>query len=239
MRSGLIYLIINTINGKRYIGQTVKTLRQRWQQHKAHAKQGADTLLGKAIRKYGPESFTIEVVAESYAPFLDDAEKLAIWVYQSHVRRGGYNLTHGGDGTPAGPDNPNYGKPRSEEIRKKISESNTGRTVSAETRKRISDAKQGWAPSEQHRKRVSTAIQGNVFALGLKKLNASSKYYGVSFKSSRPSNKKWRCSFKAGKRIEVGYYYAEIEAAHAHDAYVIEHGLERPLNFPVSVLQAA
>jgi predicted GIY-YIG superfamily endonuclease len=45
MRSGLIYLITNTVNGKRYIGQTVRTLRQRWQQHVRDAKQGVDTLL--------------------------------------------------------------------------------------------------------------------------------------------------------------------------------------------------
>ena len=45
------------INGKHYIEQTTKTPEQRFKQH---AK--ADSVIGKVIRKYGAENFSIEVL---------------------------------------------------------------------------------------------------------------------------------------------------------------------------------
>lgn len=35
-----------------------------------------------------------------------------------------------------------------------------------------------------------------------------------------------------GKSHNVGRFRSEIEAAHAADAYILQHGLNRPLNFP-------
>lgn len=97
MRTGIIYLITNTVNGKQYVGQTLQSLKRRWQSHRAAVSGASDLAIHRAIRKYGHESFTIEVVAESYEPFLDTVEKLAIWSYQSHTSQNGYNMTAGGD----------------------------------------------------------------------------------------------------------------------------------------------
>ena len=56
------------------------------------------------------------------------------------------------------------------------------------------------------------------------------KYPGVSFREDR---QKWRVQFSyKGKKIYVGYYFTEIAAAKAHDAYVRTHKLDRPLHFP-------
>lgn len=58
-----IYLITNLINGKQYVGQTIRSdPRYRWREHKSEAKRHARYLLGKAIRKYGPENFKFEVI---------------------------------------------------------------------------------------------------------------------------------------------------------------------------------
>ena len=58
MYEGYIYLITNKINGKQYIGQTVKTVQKRWSRHLADSKN-FDFYFYKAIRKYGKENFKV------------------------------------------------------------------------------------------------------------------------------------------------------------------------------------
>lgn len=61
---------------------------------------------------------------------------------------------------------------------------------------------------------------------------ASSVYYGVHWMTDR---EKWCTTIRfAGKRIYVERFNDEVAAAKAYDAYVIEHGLDKPLNFPES-----
>ena len=60
---GVVYLIFNKVNGKMYVGQTVRTVEERF---KEHAKRKT-TLIGKAIRKYGAENFSIEVLKRCYS----------------------------------------------------------------------------------------------------------------------------------------------------------------------------
>ena len=62
---GVIYKITNNINGKIYIGQTRIPESKRWQQHVWHADNDSDKdslLLCKAIKKYGKESFSREII---------------------------------------------------------------------------------------------------------------------------------------------------------------------------------
>ena len=58
---GLIYRIINKINGKLYVGQTVKTIEKRWDGHKRSSKT-KDFPIYYAMRKYGIENFYIELL---------------------------------------------------------------------------------------------------------------------------------------------------------------------------------
>lgn len=58
-----IYKITNLCNGKIYIGQTVKTVKQRWERHKYDSlKNRIDTHFSRAIRKYGPDNFSVEQI---------------------------------------------------------------------------------------------------------------------------------------------------------------------------------
>ena len=65
----LIYKITNLINNKCYIGQTIKTAEQRWKEHQSHAfgshPNDQNKTLYKAIRKYGLENFTFEVLQDN------------------------------------------------------------------------------------------------------------------------------------------------------------------------------
>ena len=113
----MIYLITNNINNRRYIGYTTKSLDVRWYKHCKSSEYGSNTYLHKAIRKYGPESFTIEFLSEGF----QDEEVMFIEDMNPE-----YNMTKGGDGgdtslSPnyktallqrdlSGSNNPNFGK---------------------------------------------------------------------------------------------------------------------------------
>ena len=58
-----IYKIINKINNKVYIGQSIRPIEQRFQRHINDAINNTlDTHLARAIRKYGKDNFSIELI---------------------------------------------------------------------------------------------------------------------------------------------------------------------------------
>lgn len=64
------------------------------------------------------------------------------------------------------------------------------------------------------------------------KVCPSSKCSGVSWAKHLG---KWRARVTLGnKRIHLGYFPSENEAAQAYDTFVAERGLNKPLNYPVS-----
>ncbi|MBQ6296242.1 MAG: GIY-YIG nuclease family protein [Selenomonadaceae bacterium] len=85
---GVVYLILNTINGKMYVGQTKHTVEERFNQH-AYVK----TAIGNAIHKYGKKNFRYCVIkcCASKAD-MDYWEKFFIILLGSKYPNG-YNLT--------------------------------------------------------------------------------------------------------------------------------------------------
>ena len=91
-----IYKITNQLNGKVYIGQSVN-IEQRWKRHKQEVKNGNKTYkLYNAIRKYGIENFSFEVLEECLRDELNEKEIYYIKKYNSYCN--GYNSTLGGQG---------------------------------------------------------------------------------------------------------------------------------------------
>lgn len=96
----LIYKITNKTNNKCYIGQTIKIAEERWKEHQSHAfgkhPNDINKTLYRAIRKYGIENFTFEVLQDNIETFeqLDKAEIYWIDFYNSFIK--GYNETFGG-----------------------------------------------------------------------------------------------------------------------------------------------
>lgn len=125
-----IYIIKNNVNGKCYIGQSVK-LRSRLKDHMRNAKNGKlDLPIYRAINKYGFHSFTVDIL-ESFIPdpnisnleliqILDKLEIEYIEKYNAYTE--GYNCTKGGDFGV-------LGLKMTEEQKKKVSENSKKQAV--------------------------------------------------------------------------------------------------------------
>lgn len=102
-----IYKITNKINNKIYIGKSVN-IQERWNEHKRESllpeekwlanKRGERTYFHSAIRKYGIDSFTWEIIEECDEKQLNEKEQYWIKFYDSNNKEKGYNMTLGGDG---------------------------------------------------------------------------------------------------------------------------------------------
>lgn len=101
MKIMYVYRIVNSINGKCYIGVTSRDPNSRWWEHQNIASNGKGFALHQAIRKYGTEHFSFEVICCTKSKEdLSALEKLLIEDNKSLCFGGhGYNMTPGGDWT--------------------------------------------------------------------------------------------------------------------------------------------
>ena len=99
-----IYIIKNDINTKVYIGQALDS-KNRFQSH--CKKNNDNSLIDKAIQKYGKEHFWFEIL-ESQIENYNEREKYWIKYYNS-LKPFGYNILTGGDEPPRyiGDEHPN------------------------------------------------------------------------------------------------------------------------------------
>lgn len=98
-----IYKITNQINDKSYIGQSVN-ISQRWREHRSRYQLNDsseyNSLIHKAMRKYGIENFTWDVLEQCSAEELNERE--IYWIQYYHtwiedVNCNGYNINSGGN----------------------------------------------------------------------------------------------------------------------------------------------
>lgn len=109
--NGIIYIIINLINGKQYVGQTTRDINVRISEHK----RKKNYVLGKSIKKYGIENFKW-ISFSCPEEDLDWTEIFLIKELNTLVPNG-YNLEMGGY----------TNKHLSREIKRKISISTSGK----------------------------------------------------------------------------------------------------------------
>lgn len=135
-RSG-IYRIVNTVNGKHYVGSAL-CFRKRWNSHRwgFANKKHPNRFLMAAWLKHGAESFVFEVLEFCSAEQLIIREQW--WIDET---KPAYNLAPRAGNC--------LGVKHSEETRRRVSERNkgnkysVGRVVSAETRAKIGQANRG------------------------------------------------------------------------------------------------
>jgi group I intron endonuclease len=94
---GTVYVIENLENGKGYIGQTTRTIEQRFNEH-CKSFSGCHAVRN-AIQKYGPECFSIELIWEGECSQEElDALEIHYISQFNTICPHGYNLTYGGMG---------------------------------------------------------------------------------------------------------------------------------------------
>ena len=127
-----VYKIINNINQKVYVGQSIN-IKARWKDHINALNRGDSrcTLLQRAWNKYGQKNFSFEILELCSEDILDDVEIKYIKFYDSC--NNGYNIELGG----------NRNKHLSDETRQLIRKSHLGKTASPETRKKMSESRIG------------------------------------------------------------------------------------------------
>lgn len=97
----IIYKITNLQTNKIYIGQTIRSLELRWNEHLRCARAGVDLHLYEAIRHYGQNSFKIEVIDSATSQEeLDKKEKYWIEYFNTLDPVKGYNNIEGGNSNP-------------------------------------------------------------------------------------------------------------------------------------------
>jgi len=100
---GIVYLVADTLTGKKYVGQTRQVLEVRWQQHVgANYTLPPQSALDKAIRATGADLFTIEQIDEATNQLdLDDREAYWIRFHWTANPERGYNSLEARTANPA------------------------------------------------------------------------------------------------------------------------------------------
>jgi group I intron endonuclease len=151
-----IYKLTHKESGKIYIGQS-KHLKIRLNEHrrceKSDDKKGSQSVVRRAIKKYGFDNFEYDIILYcEEGEYMDLMETRLINFFNCLVPNG-YNVRDGGNKVFI-----------SEEGRKRISKANSGRIVTEEQRKKLSESgKKAYLNnprSEEWRKKLSEALKG-------------------------------------------------------------------------------
>lgn len=172
--SGTIYILRNTVNGKLYVGQTSTTFASRLRAHKC----ANVTVIDKAIKKYGINSFEKIIFTNIPFEWLDDIE-IELINRLNTISPNGYNIHGGGQGkriitketrdkirlSRLGKHNPNMYK---------MWEASRGRVKSPEERAKLSMAHRGKPKSQEHIEKANKTKRENGSILGSKNPSAKS-----------------------------------------------------------------
>jgi len=219
-----IYCIENTLNGKKYIGQSTD-INIRFINHKISLKNNNhhNQHLQNSWNKDGENAFIFSVVEECEENELDSREKYWFSIYDTLDYKKGYNIKE-----------PERNGRHSNATKEKMSKTRTGKKFSLLTKEKMSKSATGKVFSDNHRDNISKnhcdISKENNPNFGKKLKSHSSVFYGVYFHKQL---KKWVATTCInGKSRYIGIFEKEIEAAMAYDNFINENGFPNPLNFP-------
>lgn len=225
----LIYKVTNKINGKEYVGQTTQSLKERKRKHISKALNKGDIFyFHHALRKYGPENFSWEIIHDNIDNIdeLNEFEIYYICYYNSFEK--GYNLTLGGKSNAGFRHSEEAkkrisetlkGKHHSEETKRKISVANTGKAPwlgkhhSKETRRKMSEINKGKRLSKETRKRISESCKGRFAGKNspvAKAVIINTNYFDTMNEAAKAMNVTRLTIYRRIKRQVLGYKYAQI-----------------------------
>ena len=142
-----IYKITNKINGKSYIGQTIKDIKSRWENH--CKKTSNCSAIYNAIQKYGKDNFIVEEIGGANSQSeLNYQEWLMIFRYDT-LAPNGYNLRQGGG---------SKGKTH-ETTKSKLSNINIGKKLKATTKTKIGNTHRGMKRTQKTSNNISVSLR--------------------------------------------------------------------------------
>lgn len=148
-RKWCVYMHVNKMNGKKYIGQTCQNPpKKRWANGLGYVESPK---FWNAIQKYGWDGFEHIIIQDNLT--LDEANSLEeslIKKYNTMSDKFGYNLQSGGEN-----------KLHSKETKKKMSEDRKGRHHSEETKKKLSESHKGDLFSGSNNPKAHQIVQLN------------------------------------------------------------------------------
>lgn len=131
-----LYQIINTVNGKSYIGITKLSIHERWKGH-IYSSKTPKYPLHYAIAKYGSDVFSITLIEENTdRKYISSLEEPTIQRLKTHISENGYNVAKGGYGGDLGPEAQlkrletikNHTPERKAEYKERLRQRNLGKT---------------------------------------------------------------------------------------------------------------
>jgi group I intron endonuclease len=131
-----LYKITNTVNDMVYIGVT-KNPRMRMNAH-ACAVTPTKSIIKNAMKKYGRDKFTLQVLLTSTQDYCYEIERKAIEAYNT-LKPNGYNICTGGMGAIGiyGEKNGMFGRKHSPETLEKMRQVRVGQKATAETKEKM------------------------------------------------------------------------------------------------------
>lgn len=179
-----IYKIVNTANGKVYIGQSTD-IRSRFSHHRSELRGNRhhNPHLQAAWNKYGPNAFKFEILEECDKSKLNERETFWKVFHDPNT----YNLGH-----------TNSSGSTSIEVRNKLRERILGENNPAkrpEVRQKISERRKGCTISEEARKLISDKLRGRTVVM--------SPEHILHLRQASPNKKKVEQLSTSGLSIKV------------------------------------
>jgi hypothetical protein len=157
-----IYCHIHAESGRRYIGQTKKTWKTRWNQHVYKSKNhklGKRSHFWSAVHKYGPDAFDHEILETcSTLEEANAAEQKWIIHFRSNETEFGFNLIRGGSHIPHSITNP-WDRPGYRE--RNMAASKAALNTRESRMRRSAASKKMWADPEFREKNIAAVKESH------------------------------------------------------------------------------
>lgn len=186
----IVYKHTNKINGKCYVGKAINSWEYRWKNHLYDSKCGSELYFHRAIRKYGYEEWTHEILEELETELFCLASEM-YWInfFDSANPVLGYNMTLGGEGV-----RPN------DETKLKMSISHKGKPLSKEHSQNIGLAQIGKKHSKESKEKMGRSGEEHHF-YGKKHSEETIIKMSISHKG-KPSPTKGKVPWNKGKKTQ-------------------------------------